>query len=278
MVALLLGSGVLAQPDTSLFGAGAERHVSVHLTTDADTIGPGRTFHLAVRFEIDEQWHMYWKNPGEGGLPPSITVTTPPGYTTGEVLWPRPVAIKTQLGEEYSYFDQVVLFVPIMTPKSLTDATVTMQVDIHWTVCRKVCLMGFVTRDITIATSSRRATDAGTNARLAAFKKRLPKPMAGLQGSDIEFDGETLTLAGPAGEVTRAAFFPVDGPGVVFGTATVTVRDGRFRVSVPVALEPLNAPEGPMRFGGLVTLGAEADDPSYDFQVEFEDNIGLSKP
>ncbi len=274
-LAMVLGSSAHAQLEPSPFGADTESRVSVQLSTDADPIGPGRTFHIAVRFEIEKHWHMYWKNPGEGGIPPSIRVTTPPGYVAREVLWPRPVAVTTPLGQEYSYFDEVVLFVPITAPTRLGDATVTMQVDMEWAVCRRLCLLGSATRDITIATSSRPiGADGGTNALLAAFKKRLPKPLAELKGAEIQFDGSILTLTGPAGDATRAAFFGVDGPGVEFGTAEVTVGNGRFRVVVPVTLEPLNAGGRTMDVGGLVTLGAEADDPSYDFVIK----PGLSKP
>ncbi len=276
--AVLLAGAVHAQPGPSPFGARGESRVSVHLSTDADPIGPGRTFHIAVRFEIAEHWHMYWKNPGEGGLPPTIRVTTPPGYVAGEILWPRPVAVTTPLGREYAYFDEVVLFVPITTPARLADATVTMRVDLEWAVCRQRCLLGSATRQITIATSSRPDTDGGTSARLDAFKKRLPRPLADLKGARIAFDRSILTLTGPAGEATRAAFFGVDRPGVEFGTARVTVGDGRFSIVVPVALEPLNAGGRTMAVGGLVTLGAEADDPSYDFVIEPDDKPGLSKP
>ena len=229
---VLLGSAVHGQLEQLPFGSGAESRVSVQLSTDADPIGPGRTFHIAVRFKIARHWHMYWKNPGEGGLPPSIRVTTPPGYVTGEILWPRPVAVTTRLGREYSYLDEVVLFVPITSPARLGDATVTMQVDMEWAVCRQRCLLESATREITIATTSRPGTGGGTNARLEAFKKRLPKPLADLKGAEIVFDRSILTLTGPAGDATRAAFFGVDGPGVEFGTASVTVGNGRFRVVV----------------------------------------------
>jgi thiol:disulfide interchange protein DsbD len=225
---------------------------------------------------------MYWKNPGEGALPPSISVTAPQGYVISDVLWPRPVAVTTPLGQEYSYFDEVVLFVPITTPSTVGDATVTMQVDMQWSVCRQMCIMGSASREITIATSSRPAAtgdaDDGTNARLAAFKKRLPKPLTALEGSQIQFDRSILTLTGPAGDATRAAFFGIDGPGVEFGVAEVTVGHGRFRVVVPVSLEPLNAGSMTMVIGGLVTLGKKADDPSYDFVIETNDPPGLSKP
>lgn len=278
-MALLSGGAAGAQFDSSPFAEALnDSHVSVRLISDADPIGPGQTFHLAVRFDIEKKWHMYWKNPGEGAMPPGITVLTPPGYLTGDVLWPRPVAITTALGQEYCYFDEVVLFVPITAPASLPDATVTMRVDIQWTVCRHACLMGSASRQVTIATASRRPASAGTNGVLDAFKKRLPKPLAELKGAQLAFDGKAITVTGPAGAATRAAFFPVDGPGVAYDAAEVTVGDGRFRVAVPVALTPLNASGGPMRLGGLVTLGEEVDDPSYDFEIPLDDESSPGKP
>lgn len=277
--ALLLGGAAGAQFDSSPFAEALnDSHVSVRLISDADPIGPGQTFYLAVRFNIEKKWHMYWKNPGEGAMPPGITLATPPGYAAGDVLWPRPVAVTTPLGREYCYFDELVLFVPITTPESLPDDSVTLHVDIQWTVCRQACLMGAASRDITIATSSRRPADAGTNGVLAAFKKRLPKPLADLKGAEIAFDGKTLTVTGPAGAAKRAAFFPVDGPGVAFGAAEAAVGDGRFRVVVPVILTPLNARGGPVRLGGLVTLGEEADDPSYDFEIPLDDATSPGSP
>jgi thiol:disulfide interchange protein DsbD len=43
---------------------------------------------LALRFRMEEGWHIYWRNPGDSGLPPDIKLTLPAGVTAGEPRWP----------------------------------------------------------------------------------------------------------------------------------------------------------------------------------------------
>lgn len=269
--ALLPGGAAHAQLGASAPGdSRGDGLVTVSLLCGSNPIGPGQTFHLGVRFDIMPKWHMYWKNPGAGALPPRIVVTAPAGYTVGDVLWPRPVAITTPLGPEYGYYDAVVLFVPITAPATLTDGTVSLHAFIQWTVCREVCRMGSARREVVTATSSRAGATAptvGPGGPLAALWKRLPAALSGLTAAGSSFDGTTLSLTGPAGGMTSAAFFPVDAPGITYGTADITIRQSRFRVTVPVELKPANAAGEPMALAGLVTLGEKPDDPCYDFMI-----------
>ncbi len=171
---------------------------------------------------------------------------------------------------EYGYFDAFVLFVPITAPAMLTDGTVTLHADIQWTVCREVCRMGSARRGVTARTSSRAGAAAragGPDGPLAALRTRLPRALSELTAAGLSFDGTTLSLTGPAGGMTSAAFFPVDAPGITYGTADVTVRQNRFRVTVPVELKRPNAGGDPMALEGLVTLGEKPDDPCYDFVI-----------
>ena len=40
----------------------------VELISEQSAIVPGEEFDLAIRFELQEEWHIYWKNPGASGL------------------------------------------------------------------------------------------------------------------------------------------------------------------------------------------------------------------
>ena len=50
-------------------------HARTSLVLEAAAAKPGDTVFAAVRFQMEEGWHIYWKNAGEGGLgqPPKIT-------------------------------------------------------------------------------------------------------------------------------------------------------------------------------------------------------------
>lgn len=269
--ALLLAGSAHAQLAPSLPGhSRGDDLVRVSVSCDTLPIGPGQTFHLAVRFDITPKWHMYWKNPGEGALPPRIAVTAPAGFTVGDVLWPRPVALTTPIGLEYCYFDAVVLFVPITAPATLTDGSVTLHADIQWTVCREACRMGSTRRAVTVATASRAGAAArpdGPAPALAALRNQLPTELSELTAAGLSFDGTILLLTGPASGMSSARFFPVDGPGITYGAADITVRHDLFSVRVPVELNPRNAGGEPMVLAGLVTLGEKPTDPCYDFVI-----------
>ncbi len=252
----------IAEPGTS----GDDKLVQVRALTDVHRIGPGQTFHLAVVFDIEPRWHIYWKNPGEGALPPKVEVKAPEGFTVSAPVWPRPTAVSTPIGLEYCYYEQTVLFIPITAPPELDDGRVTLQAKIDWAVCHKVCKLGGTRREVAVETASGPTTSPDKpDPLLAKYRRRLPRKLNDIPGAAVSFDGTTLTVSGPAGDARRVAFFPEASPGVTYETPAIEVADGRFHVAVPVQLRPRNALGGPMVLGGLVALGERADDPCYDF-------------
>jgi thiol:disulfide interchange protein DsbD len=240
--------------------------VSVELRSDAAHVGPGQKFHLAVVFTIQPKWHIYWKDPGEGALAPTLTVQAPPGFEVGSPLWPRPVAVEGPIGREFCYFDEVVLFVPITAPAALGEGTAELNAEIRWAVCKEICRLGSARKSLTIATVPSPVNSPPTDALLARWWKRLPAPLADLPDATVAFNGRTLLLAGPAGNRTSAAFLSASTPGLTLAEPQVAVNKDRFRVSVEVRVDPRNA-LGPMALRGLVALGEGPDDPCYDFEV-----------
>ena len=52
------------------------RHVAVSLIAETRSIVPGRSFHVALRQQIEAGWHTYWLNPGDSGLPTKVDWST----------------------------------------------------------------------------------------------------------------------------------------------------------------------------------------------------------
>ncbi len=239
---LVLAVGSAAYGQNPLLGQGAghktaEELVAVRTVADVVSIAPGQTFHLAVIFDIEPQWHIYWKNPGEGAPPPSLAIEVPKGFEVGEVRWPRPIAVESLIGPTYVYENQAALFVPITAPDPV----------------------------------------------LTRLKKRLPEPLAKAAGGSADFDGTMLTLTGPAMGQEGLTFFPGAAPGVSYGDSTVTIEADRFRVEVAVQINRRNTLGKRVVLSGLVGLGPEDDDPSYDFEVELSkddrpEDFSISRP
>ncbi len=290
-LALAVGSAAYGQDPSLGPGAGrktAEELVAVRTVADVASIAPGQTFHLAVIFDIEPQWHMYWKNPGEGAPPPTLAIEVPKGFEVGEVRWPRPIAVESPIGPTYVYENQAALFVPITAPDDLMDGSATIRADIRWAVCKAVCLLGRGRRSVDLRTVSADSQSdpvpvSAPDPVLARLKKRLPKPLAKAASGSADFDGTMLTITGPAMGREVLTFFPGATPGVSYGDPTVTIEADRFRVEVAVQINRRNTLGKRVVLSGLVALGPENDDPSYDFEVELSNDdhpqdFSISRP
>lgn len=135
--------------------AARRHHARAELVAEGQSIVAGQPFTVAVVFRMDPQWHVYWKDPGDSGMPPSVKWTLPPGYTAGEFQYPTPKVLKGPAGTNYVYEDEVALLVEITPPATakVGDA-VPLVGDLRWLECdADVCLpaRGRVTTSVTVA-------------------------------------------------------------------------------------------------------------------------------
>jgi len=252
----------------------AEDLVQVRCVADVDSITPGRTFHIAVIFDIEPDWHIYWKNSGASGAPTEIAVNAPAGFTIGPTLFPRPEKHEETDGITYGYETRTILFVPITPEADAASSSAMFTLDIDWLVCKELCLKGHADETISVGVPEGElpdpTRDPSANARSlakAAFN-RLPKPLAQAPGQKIEFDGETLTITLAAQGRSTGEVYPNETPGVTYGDEhTVTVEEDVMTITVPVDVEPGNARGRDMTIQGLVVLGDDPTDPSYEFSI-----------
>jgi thiol:disulfide interchange protein DsbD len=261
--------GEPAVPDAA--AANLENLVRIRAVPDVVRVAPGEAFCVAVVFEIEPKWHIYWKNPGAGAMAPRVTLEAPPGFEVGQPLWPRPSVVDSPLGPEYSYFEEVALFIPVTAPDRLVDGSVTLRADVDWAVCSNVCRLGSARQDIVVATTGRphqAPTPPVDEPAIERYRRRLPRELQWPAVAESGPDGTTVTVRGEAKGLTEITFLPDDCPGVVYGEWAGIVQDDRFELRIPVEIQPNNALGERMAVRGLVALGRGLDDPCYDFELD----------
>ncbi|WP_162030109.1 MULTISPECIES: protein-disulfide reductase DsbD [unclassified Lentimonas] len=134
---LLVSAGLLrAAPQT----VGA---VTVDLIAEQAAAVPGQTLTVALDFELETHWHLYWENPGASGLPVEIEWELPEGFVAGEIEWPAPERIELGGLMSYAYEDTVTLMVPISVPATaVVGESVTITGDAFWLACKEQCMPG----------------------------------------------------------------------------------------------------------------------------------------
>jgi thiol:disulfide interchange protein DsbD len=103
LLLLLGGTAAHAAPDVpeSAVGEGARQgddaRVEARLLIDASEVQPGEPFDVGVLFEMDRGWHIYWRNPGESGLPTRLDWQIQDA-AVGPIRWPAPEVFDEQDG------------------------------------------------------------------------------------------------------------------------------------------------------------------------------------
>ena len=89
-------------------------HVRAELVAHApDGVAPGAPVWVGLQITHQPEWHTYWKNAGDSGLPTELTWTLPAGLAAGDVAWPVPKKIPIGNLANYGYENTVLLPVPV---------------------------------------------------------------------------------------------------------------------------------------------------------------------
>lgn len=264
-------TGQLGEPWSP--GASKQRDsdlVKLEVLMDVDRVQPHKTFHLVLLFDIADAWHLYWKNPGAGAAPIEVSVRVPHDLHAGEVRWPRPKVITGDTGVMYGYEKQVALFVPITASEHFTAEAALIHYDVAWAACDvKKCVMQSKQGSIPVTASSLPPVRERIDRRplIEKHRKRLPASAADDEDVTVQFDGETLTVSGPAHGFEEATLLPHPTPGVTFAKSDIDIEGDRFVLTVTITTQPRNfAGTNPLA-RGLIGLGEEISDPSYEFSV-----------
>jgi thiol:disulfide interchange protein DsbD len=148
--------------------------VKAKLIFDASAVKPGEAFTAGVLLEIAPQWHVYWTNPGDSGLPTRVKFELPPGFRAGQLQFPTPHRFKgADDAVMFGYGESVLLTARIETPADWkgTDP-INVVANVSWLCCRDVCLPGKTKLEAALPVS---AKPAPSNADVfRAAKDQLP--------------------------------------------------------------------------------------------------------
>lgn len=116
--------------------------VEARLLVDADQVRAGGPLRVGVHFELDRAWHMYWRNPGQAGLPTELDWSLE-GAEVGPIQWPAPHVFEESDGfiTTYGYDDEVLLFSEAVVADA-TPGERELRVDVRFLVCRVRCIPG----------------------------------------------------------------------------------------------------------------------------------------
>ena len=239
--------------------------VTVTLHSDIARFQPGQQLTLAVQYDIRPGWHLYWRNPGDNGMPPSLSIKAGPGVVVGTPLYPRPKVFQKKQGDStetsFGYEGSVCLLVPLSITRSFEGTRLDLALELEWLVCKDICLIGSERRDFSIPAALPQRPPSMDPAGLRLIKlwrNRMPLPAAKTRIS-ASLRGDSLLISGPSGLSRQVRFIPDLTPGVTPAKQVPVsgiVVGSRFTLEVPLDIRPEDALGQPLRVAGLVLLGS----------------------
>lgn len=228
--------------------------VEALLLVDPAEREPGDPLRVGVLFELRAGWHLYWKNPGEAGLPTRLNWKIAHAEV-GPILWPAPRVFAEADGfiTTFGYSERVLLASDLVLDDGVAG-NVRLEVDVDFLVCEIQCVPGHLELHRTVDAELVKQ-DASALAVFAAHAAQLPRPAEEL-GIDVEAiysrsairPGDAfkaaIAITGPytlAEASARQSFVPELLPGVeleVTGSrAHPFASDGLFVTLAGVAIE-----------------------------------------
>ena len=149
-------------------------------------VAAGKPVWLGLQLTHPPEWHTYWKNAGDSGLPTQLEWTLPPGVLAGDIEWPVPVKIPIGTLANYGYEGTVLLPVPLTIAPDFKPSLLAQDLDVRlkasWLVCRKECIPE--DGEFAIKLPIRGSTALHAQAFEAAFAAQ-PKPVLTVPGKII---------------------------------------------------------------------------------------------
>jgi thiol:disulfide interchange protein DsbD len=184
--------------------ARVEARIVVHPSARDDT-----RLLAGVQLRLDPGWHLYWRNPGDSGIPTEVTWRD---AEASALQWPAPHAFEEADGELVTFgYDGEVLLASWLRPALGAES---LGADVSLLVCRASCIPA------ELSLSAPREPDAASLAEVialfSAHEAALPVTPAsfGVRVSAATREGgATLTVhACEAGAACRSLAPPMEGP------------------------------------------------------------------
>lgn len=246
-------------------------YATVELISEYDAIVPGQSFDLAVRFDLEEHWHIYWKNPGASGLSTTIDWVLPESIEAGEVRWPAPERIQLGGLMNYGYEEEAVFIVTLQAPEDLklgSDLAIT--ANLFWLICKETCLPGEAALDLVLPVASKAEPSAEATAFAEARNRQARAAHPWVTTAYLEEEALVVVIEGEA--LAADFYLYVDSEGLVDPSAEqVRSTPAPNRAELRLALDAPFFENQPLGISGVLQSGND----SWEFNTEILDTPQL---
>ncbi len=161
-----------------------------------DSIQPGGKAELAIKIDVEKDWHAYYPITLDGGLPTRVSFEAPAGVTFGELQFPLPVLGDMSGIEFLGHEGSFVILTTVDVAADYTGATLPLRAKIDGMICKELCVPASTQASI-LLNVGRTPPKPANEELFKTAREAIPAPLAEakyVKGTSVSISKDTLGL------------------------------------------------------------------------------------
>lgn len=247
-------------------------YASAELTATVTQSDGKSAFWILFQLKLQPNWHTYWQNPGDTGLPPKLSFEFPEGFQHGPIVYQSPQRIPVGPLMNYGYEDNAYYLVEITPPAGYQHDEIPIKLHAEWIVCKTECLPEQAQLNLTIPVGATQLSPESDFIYTLLSRTQLPqikgtiklseKPQLEIMKSQIPY----------ANQLQSMYFYPLQS-GTIKPAAQQIVH--QQDTTITLSLTPGKIPLSQIK-QGLLELSTQQQKQFFEVNIDIENPSMMS--
>lgn len=246
-------------------------NANARIVFEGYSLEENRIIPIGILIELEKDWHIYWRNPGDSGMPTSIDFDLPNGITVSEIKWPAPKAFEYDGLASYGYEKEVLLLADLSVPENYNLSSIEITANLKSLICKDVCIPFNTTVSTEIDISKEFKSENRISGLFFEARNNLPEVKHNIDFS-VKIDDELITLIiqnpeiNPA-EIESLYFLPYDN-GIFKNSIDQKFIQNENKIELMVEFDHFRIEEPKEIYGLLVYVFGNSDKSKKVYEIK----------
>ncbi|USG62172.1 hypothetical protein NBZ79_04175 [Sneathiella marina] len=110
----------------------------IRLISEVDGVKGHKSIRLGLQVQLQKGWKIYWRSPGDAGIPPQFDWSGSVNFKQSTIHWPAPEQFDVFGLTTWGYHDEVVY--PISVEVEDSSQPLDLKLKLFYGICEQVCI------------------------------------------------------------------------------------------------------------------------------------------
>jgi suppressor for copper-sensitivity B len=212
----------------------------VRLISATTATGDLSDIKLGLEFELNPGWKIYWRSPGDAGIPPETDWSGSSNLAKTKQNWPVPERFSAFGLDTFGYGKEIIF--PVTASLSEPSKPLSLKAEVNYLICDDICVPGQAS--LTLDLPAGEAKSSSQLRRINHYQSLVPKTAAhqgftvnGISSSPVDGNG-TITVEVASIDGLQNPDIIAEGPeGFFYGKPVIDVSEDKRTATLSLPVE-----------------------------------------